>query len=78
MGYDTRLQPDYENYPAWFRAELEARAADFAYLTDGARQEAIRDNLSPRARDFLLALVVRGLLAQARLAADAGDGPRHG
>ena len=72
MGDDRRRQPDDEKHPARFRAECEACVADFAHLTGRARREAIRDNLAPRARDFLLALVVRGLLAQSRLQHESG------
>jgi hypothetical protein len=70
MRYDARLRPDYENHPAWLRAELEARAREYAYLTGAAQREAIRAGLSPRARDYLLALAVRALLAQASLQHD--------
>lgn len=66
-----RLKPDPENQPAWLREELCALADRCERLSPEERRQAMRDQLSERARAYFREQALRALRAH-RFLTEAG------
>ncbi len=62
-----RLKPDPEKFPVWLREEIVALADDFDHLPVVERRQAVKRNLSERARAYFVDQASRALSAPALL-----------